>query len=265
MNKNEIVRRFAQEDEDKILMARVLDKLEAAENKNILENTKFLNDRQLIIAENMLANCSQLQYIVFGGFENAKRKILIFLPDYMEVEQASIEGSSLLAYIRADYPPDQTLSHRDFLGSLMGSGIKRETIGDILVGEGSCDIVVLKEILPYLLSNFESVGRVKVQLSVIQESELQVPEEKYKTIKDTVASLRLDSVVATGFAVSREKAAEGIRGGKVSLNSLECIKTDKPVAEGDSISWRGMGKMKLQQIGKQTKKGRTAIVVLKYI
>lgn len=265
MNKNEIVRRFAQEDEDKILMARVLDKLEAAENKNILESTKFLNDRQLVIAENMLASCSRTQYMFFGGFEGAIRKILIFIPDYMEVEEAKREGSSLVAYIRADYPPEQTLSHRDFLGSLMGSGIKRETIGDILVGEGSCDIVIIKEILPYLLSNFESVGRVKVQLSVIQESELQVPEEKYKTIKDTVASLRLDSVVSAGFAVSREKAAEGIKGGKVSLNSLECAKTDKLVAEGDKISWRGMGKIKLQQIGKPTKKGRTAIVVLKYI
>jgi RNA-binding protein YlmH len=265
MNKNELIKKYVQEDEDKILMARVLDKLEAAENKNILERTKFLNDRQLVIAENMLINCSQAQYIFFGGFESAKRKILIFLPDYMEVKEASIEGASLLAYIRADYSPEQTLSHRDFLGSLMGSGIKRETIGDILVGEGSCDIVILKEILPYLLSDFESVGRVKVRLSVIQESELQVPEEKYKTIKDTVASLRLDSVVSTGFAVSREKAAEGIRGGKVSLNSLECAKTDKLVAEGDNISWRGMGKIKLQQIGKQTKKGRTAIVVQKYI
>ena len=87
----------------------------------------------------------------------------------------------------------------------MGCGIKRETIGDILVGENSCDIVIMKEILPFLLSNFDSAGRVKLSVSVIHYDKMIIPESDYKLIKDTVASLRLDSIVSSGFSISREK------------------------------------------------------------
>ncbi|ADY54861.1 RNA-binding S4 domain protein [Syntrophobotulus glycolicus DSM 8271] len=265
MNKNELIKRFVQNQEEKNMLARVLDKLEAAESKNILENTKFLNEREQDLAERMLPECAQFRYLFHGGYESASRKVLVFFPDYMNPEQAFQGEENCLACIRAEYPADNELSHRDFLGSLLGCGIKREAIGDILVGEGSADIVVLKEILPYLLVNFEMVARVKVHVGEITAAELQVPEAKFRLIKDTVASLRLDNIASAGFAVSREKASAGIKGGKVALNSLECTKADKLVSEGEVISWRGMGKIKLQQIGNQTKKGRTAIVVLRYL
>jgi len=92
-----------------------------------------------------------------------------------------------------------------------------------------------------------------------------MPEEKVLLLKDTVASLRLDSVVAAGFNLSRTKAGEYVESGKVMLNSLECDKTDKTVAEGDTLSLRGLGKIKLQEIGGLSKKGRQSIVIKKYV
>lgn len=265
MNKNDIIKKYAQEDEGKLLLARVLDKLEESEQKNIPLSTKFMNEQQRILVERMLSNTGNPRHFFFGGYEGALRTILFFLPDYLEPEQMMEKILNPIALIRAEYSPENTLSHRDFLGSLMGAGIQRETIGDILVGEGNCDMVVLKEILPYLLGNFESVGRVKVSTAAIAPELLIIPEEKFILIKDTVASIRLDNVVSSGFAISRTKAGESVESGRVSVNSLECSKADKLIAEGDTISLRGLGKIKLQQIGHQTKKGRTSIVVKKYI
>ncbi len=265
MDKNEIVRRHTQEAGEKLLLARVLDKLEESEQKNIPKNTKFLNEQERVLVERMMASIGNTSHLFFGGYEGAMRTILIFLPDYMKPEKITEDGICPLAFIQAEYSADNKISHRDFLGSLMGAGIKRETVGDILVGEVSCDIVVLKEVLPYLMANFELVGRVKVKTAIITAELLKVPEEKSVLIKDTVASMRLDNVVTSGFSVSREKAGEYVKAGRVSLNFLECSKADKLVSEGDAISLRGMGKIKLQQIGIQTKKGRTAIVVKKYI
>ena len=143
--------------------------------------------------------------------------------------------------------------------------MKREMIGDILVDGSSCDIIVLKEVLPYLETSFSSAGRTRLDVSVISLDEINVPEARYKIINDTVASLRLDSIVSAGFSISREKAAEAVKAGRVYLNYLECSKSDKQVNEGDCISVRGMGKIILQQICGKTAKGRIRIVIARYI
>ena len=134
--------------------------------------------------------------------------------------------------MRASFFENDKLTHRDFLGSLMGSGIKRETVGDIYVGEGSCDFLVLREILPYVLQNLGSAGRTKLHLEEIELSELLVPQQSVKTVRDTVPSLRLDGIVSSGFSISRGKAADYIAAGKAELNYLPCTKGDKQVARG---------------------------------
>lgn len=265
IHKQEIIKKYARESEEKILLARVLDKLEETAQKNIPESTRFLNERQQTAVERMLNHLGNPRHFYYGGYEEAQRTVLIFLPDYLEPEQMIQGDQCPLAFVRAEYMSEGVLSHRDFLGSLMGAGIKRESIGDILVSEDRCDFVVLKEILPYLLANFESVGRVKVKTAAISAEMLKVPEEKFVLIKDTVASLRLDNVVSAGFMISREKAGDMVKAGRVALNFSECLKADKSIGQSDIISLRGMGKIMLQEIGHQTKKGRTAIIIKKYM
>lgn len=265
MDKNELIKRYASDSEDKLLLAQVLDKLKLMEERNILSYTKFLNEHQKSMVEKLLAGCGHPKHAFIPEYNGAMRTVLAFLPDYMEPGQLYQEDISPISVIRATYSSANEPGHRDFLGSLMGCGIKRETIGDIFVEKSSCDIVIMKEILPFLLSNFESAGRVKLSISLIKYDEMIIPESDYKLIKDTVASLRLDSIVSSGFSISREKAASAINAGLVALRHQECSKADKAVTEGDVISFRGMGKIELLEVGNTSKKGRTFISIKRYI
>ena len=147
----------------------------------------------------------------------------------------------------------------------MGAGVARETVGDICVGKGSCDFFVTREIAPWLLQNFYSAGRTKFRLSEIPLTEASIPEPEIKEIKDTLASLRLDALISSGFRIGRSLASDYVNAGKATINGLPCTKSDKTVSEGDKISVRGLGKIKLQQVNGQTKKGRISVVIHRYV
>ena len=167
--------------------------------------------------------------------------------------------------LRCTYRKEDTLTHRDFLGSLMAQGITREKLGDILVSEGACDLIVSRDIAPYLLQNVTGAGRVKLSVSEIELSGLNVPELKVRGIRDTVSTLRLDAVAASGFSMSRGKAQELISSGRVQLNHRETLKAGTPVAQGDVISARGLGKFEVAEVGGLSKKGRTALLLRRYL
>ena len=157
------------------------------------------------------------------------------------------------------------LSHRDFLGSLMGLGIKREKIGDILVRDDNCSIIVMEDIAEYLSYNLNKVGNSKVTIELKDVDELEVPEPKTKVLNTTVTSLRLDSVSSAGFGISRSKMVEYIKSEKVSLNWDVTSSLTRLVQQGDTISVRGKGRMVVESIGKTTKKGRIGVVLKKLI
>ena len=154
---------------------------------------------------------------------------------------------------------------RDFLGALMGAGIGRETVGDICVGEGRCDFFVTAEIAPYLLQNFTSAGRTKLHLEQIPLAEAAIPEPEIKEIRDTLASLRLDSVISSGFRIGRSLAAQYVTTGKAAIDGLPCEKPDKAVSEGVKTSVRGLGKIKLEKVNGKTKKDRISVVIHRYV
>lgn len=256
------IERIAHTPEDRMLLAKVWDKINAGLRRNIPGNTCFLTPRELEMTRYLFGDLEGLY--AFGGYEGAERKMLVFLPDYLE-ENALYEEDSPLVCLRAKFYEGDCPSHRDFLGALMGAGIAREVLGDICVGKDSCDFFVTAEISPYILQNFTSAGRAKVSLTRIPLSDVSVPEPEVKEIKDTLASLRLDSVVSSGFRIGRSLAAQYISAGKAAINGLPCEKPDKAVAEGDKISLRGMGKIKLKTVGGQTKKGRLSVVIDRYV
>ena len=256
------IERIAHTPEDRMLLAKVWDKINAGLRRNIPGNTCFLTPRELEMTRYLFGDLEGLY--AFGGYEGAERKMLVFLPDYLE-ENALYEEDSPLVCLRAKFYEGDFPSHRDFLGALMGAGIAREVLGDICVGKDSCDFFVTAEISSYILQNFTSAGRAKVSLTRITLSEVSVPEPEVKEIKDTLASLRLDSVISSGFRIGRSLAAQYISAGKAAVNGLPCEKPDKAVTEGDKISLRGMGKIKLKTVGGQTKKGRISVVIDRYV
>ena len=254
--------KIAQNAEDRVLLAKLWDKITAGMRKNIPANTCFLSPREQEMA-NYLFGCPEGLHF-FGGYPDAERKMLVYLPDYLD-EAALYEEDAPCICLRAAFFQGDSPSHRDFLGALMGAGVARETVGDICVGEGSCDFFVTAEIAPYLLQNFTSAGRTKLHLEQIPLTDACIPEPEVKEIKDTLASLRLDSVIASGFRIGRSLAADYVNAGKVSIDGLPCEKPDKTVSEGAKISVRGLGKIKLSQIGGRTKKDRIAVTIQKYV
>ena len=160
MTKTELLNRCARDGEQRLLMGRVLDKLDVTQKRSIPAHTQFLSPGEQAGVEDLLSACGHPRHVMFGGFEGAERKICIFLPDWMEEEDAlsphDPEGPVCL--LEAAFHPDAKLSHRDFLGSLMGLGITREKLGDILVEESRAQLLLLREALPILLSQWESAG-----------------------------------------------------------------------------------------------------------
>ena len=256
------IEKIAKTADDRVLLAKVWDKIQRGMQKNIPASTCFLSLRELEMTKYLFGQAEGLY--AFGGYKDAERQMLVFLPEYLD-ENALFGEDTPLNCLRATFYAGDTPTHRDFLGALMGIGISRETLGDICVGKGCCDFFVTTEIAPYILQNFLSAGRTKVCLQQIPLSEVFVPQPETKEIRDTVSSLRLDSVISSGFRVSRSAAAEYVNAGRVAIDGLPCEKADKIVAEEAKISVRGLGKIQLKSVNGQTKKGRISIVINRYV
>ncbi len=256
------IEKIARTAEDKLLLAKVWDKINAGIQKNIPANSCFLSPRELEMTRYLFGQPDGLY--AFGGYEDAQRKMLVYLPEYLTQEELYGEDSPLVC-LRCSFFQGDSPSHRDFLGALMGAGIGRETLGDICVGQGRCDFFVTREIAPYVLQNFTGAGRTRVHLEAIPVAQAQIPEPEVKEIRDTLASLRLDSVISSGFRIGRSLAAQYVTAGKAAIDGLPCEKPDKMVLEGAKVSVRGLGKICLHRVNGETKKGRISVTIHRYI
>ncbi len=256
------IEKIAQNPEDKLLLSKVWDKINSGIRKNIMASTPFLTPREQELCRYLFGSAEGLLY--FGGYEGAERKMLIYLPDYLD-EATALGDDAPLVCLHGDFYEGDTLSHRDLLGALMGAGIARETVGDILIDGSSCDFLVTAQIAPYILQNLTCAGRTKLRLSPIPLEAIHIPQAQVKEIRDTLASLRLDSVVSSGFRISRVLAAQQITAGKVAIDGLPCEKPDKAVPEGAKISLRGSGKICLAAIGGKSKKDRICVTIHRYV
>lgn len=261
--KTELLNKFAQDPEERVALARVLDQMDRAQTRSIPCSTQFLSPALRAGAEPLLAACGHPRHLFAGGYEGAERTVCVFLPDWQEPEDYDPQED--LAAVEVKFPRDAQLTHRDLLGGLMGTGLTREKVGDILVLEDRAQIVVLKEAAPIVLSQFDQAGRYRLSLREIPLGKLSPAPVQVKIVKDTVATLRLDAVVASGFSLARSKAADLIAGGRVSVNHRECLKGDKAVAEGDVLTCRGLGKCILKTVGGQSRKGRIVIEIERYL
>ena len=256
------IEKIAKTPEDRLLLAKLWDKITAAMRKNIAGQTHFLSPRELELARYLFGEEPGLY--AFGGYEDAERKMLVYLPDYLEKNTLYGEDSPLVCLEGTFFQGDE-LSHRDILGALMGAGIQRETVGDILVEKGRCLFFTTQEMAPYILDNLRSAGRTVLHLNPVPLEGLPLPEPEFQEIRDTVSSLRLDSVISSGFRIGRSLAADYIRSGKAAIDGLPCEKPDKLVSEGSKISVRGLGKVRLYRVNGKTKKDRISITIQKYV
>lgn len=263
INKEMIIKKVSKA-EDKLLVAKVLDKAAKSQRTTDTVNTDFLDPYQRSVVEKALAACADLNYFFTGGYAGAERVILIFRPNFMSFDEEDTI-SLPLKMLDIKLLGRESLTHRDYLGSLMGLGIKREKIGDILVKQDSSSVIVLEELADYISSNLTKVGNIKVSTEIKDISELSEQEVNTKDINTTVASIRLDSIASSGFGMSRSKICEFIRAQKVNLNWEMTDNPAKQLKEGDTISIRGKGRVVLEEVGRTTKKGRISILLKRLV
>ena len=158
-----------------------------------------------------------------------------------------------------------SVNHRDFLGAVMGLGLRREKIGDLIVTESGCDLFVEEEVVDYLLQSELRVKRVPLKGREISLQEFEPPKPVTKEIHITVASMRLDAVLANGFGISRTKAMELIQSGKVKVNYSEKMEKDYLCQEGDLLTCRGKGRFRIGELFGESRKGKQKINIWKYI
>lgn len=267
MNKSEILKNYKKED-DRLLVAKTLDKLEFARTKNKITNTDFLDMYQKNLIQKMLNSIKCNNYVFWGVEEITERTIAIFYPDKFNKEIVEKNCNSIMQIVEIILPSELQgkYTHRDYLGGLMKLGIKREKIGDIIVFSEGAHIIVLNEIIDYVKENISSLTRFsKSRIQIRKIEELHRKEIKTEEIEIIVSSLRLDNIVSELVRTSRNKSEEIIREGRVFVNFENIEKGSKILKEADIITIRGKGRFKLKEVLGNTKKGRIILRVEKYV
>jgi RNA-binding protein YlmH len=247
--------------QERPFVERMLELAERVEERQIPALTDFLDPRQVKIAQSISRTVSDVALFADGGYEGAERQRALFVPSYWWPQEEDFG----LSYLRIKTPGEYVkLEHGDFLGALVGLGLKRGKLGDISLHEGGCDVVVAKDIGDFVRLHLNQVGRAVVHVEAIERADYVVRKVEFLEKSCTVMSLRLDSVAAEAFGLSRTKVVEPIRAGKLQLNWQTVDDPAAAVEEGDVISLRGHGRVKVLEVGGESRKGRTFLKIGKY-
>lgn len=267
MNKEEIISNYKNND-DRLLVSKMLDQIELCSKRNKMQNTDFLDERQRNILQKVLHKMKIENYIIFGGFEEAQRNICIFYSEKWSREIAKKNYDEVMHVIEVILPNELQgkYTHKDYLGGLMKLGLKREKIGDIVVWNEGAHIIVLNEIVSFIEQHLTTLTRFqKAQITVKNIKDIHQCSIQKEEIEIMVSSMRLDNIVSELIKTSRSKSEEIIREQRVFVNYEVVEKLSKNISLGDKITIRGKGKFEIkEQIGK-TKKGKTIIKAEKYM
>lgn len=255
--------------EDSLLLSFVGDRMMKCSSDYMLTSTLFLDVRQQSLVLSKTKVSDDVRVLFFGGFDTAERNVLVFIPYYLEVSDFDSlkdyltenpeENPLTVLHLKKD--SFSTVSHRDYLGALMGLGIKREMIGDIVVTKDGADIIVMKSVAEYIKAELKSVGRASVSIKEVRFDEISdmVANVHEETIN--VSSMRIDNIISACFRLSRSESADAVLSGNIYVNSLQILKCDKKINIGDKIVYRSKGKVVLKEISGISKKGRNFIKI----
>lgn len=242
------------------MTARLLDLAEAVERGRPFAAGPFMPPFAAQIGATIAAHAKTVTALDWGGYHGAERVRIAFKSaDYDGPVDFGITALSVTWDARY-----RLIGHRDILGALLGLGIDRSVLGDILMQSSGAQILADRDIAPWLKQNFLKAAMVPVHVEEIPETDITPPAEEVKEVRTTVASLRLDAVGAAGFGVSRTKMAAAIDAQRVQVNWQTARSSSRTVEAGDVISIRGRGRIELKEITGMSRKGRTGILIKKY-
>lgn len=261
MSDREKILRYYKNSGQEEAVAKLLDLAEGAVKTRKYRVSEFLDPAAFAAAETIAAQYDNIRLAESGGYEGAERKKAAFVHhDFMGTENFDITA------VRFSWDNRyHELSHRDVLGSIMGSGIKRDVIGDILMRRDHCIVLTSPTIANYLLTSVATIGAAQVSANEMDLDEIPPREQKVKEIRTTVASMRLDVIAAAGFGTSRSKMANEIDVDKVKVNWKDVKSSSQAIKEGDIISLRGRGRVEVAEVRGTTKKGRINLVLRRFI
>ena len=261
MADREKIIRFYRGTEGEETAVKLVDAAEAVNKTRKFRTSDFLDPYGCEIAETVAASYEDIKVDFNGGYVGAERQCACFVH-----EDFAGTPAFDIAVVKAEWNDKFCrLSHRDVLGALMGLGIKREQLGDLLVSMGMVKIICTGKMAGYIVQNLTQIGSAHVSCAMDSLDTIAPREERCKEITSTVASLRIDSVAAAGFGSSRSKMAANIDTDKLKLNWQSVKSASQAVKQGDVISIRGRGRMEVAEIRGTTKKGRTVVVLKRYI
>ncbi|MBQ8577947.1 MAG: hypothetical protein IJ449_08335 [Clostridia bacterium] len=273
---------LARTEEERLLLSRVGDLCEKAGYDTAATDFYNLGEQYLIRA--YLSQCGLREnenWLFWGGYPHAERQILMLFPEYltdvarMDTETPmresllsaalSEDGITALSVCGSGY---RVLSHRDYLGSLLALGVERSVIGDIAVTDDRSAVVFVRgAISEYLSANLERIGNDKVHIRILsKEDAVNTPDcRRYETLSDTVASLRLDGIVAAACNLPREKAKQLVSSDMVEVDFRPANAPDTELVPGQILSVRGHGRFIFDATDGASKKGRIRIRLRKLI
>ncbi len=247
--------------ENKEEISRVIDKAEQAIKTWEVVLTDFLSPPVLAEVQSIFSKLTEVDVLTWGGYPQAERqRVGISRPD-IPLEQSQIELAAL--DIAGNFLFDPA-THRDFLGSILGTGIVRDKVGDIIVlGERGAQVIVVPEMVDFLTTSLTQVRSVSVKTQAIELSELKIRPPKKKEMTTVEASMRLDAIASAGFGMSRSKMADAIAAKDVRVNWKEVTQASYNVKSGDLISVRGKGRLEVGEVS-ITKKQRYRVELVRY-
>jgi RNA-binding protein YlmH len=187
-----------------------------------------------------------------GGWEGAEREQVCFHPGWAEAEFTAvwveIRWAAKFAHVE----------HRDLLGSLLGLGMDRSFFGDLIALEDRAYLLALPEVAARLPMEWTQAGSAALKVTLLTDAP-QFEPPRGETLRDTVASLRLDCILSGGLRTSRSKAAEMIRAGLVAVDHMPEERTDRVLEAGALLSIRGFGRIRVREVGSPTRKDRLPV------
>ncbi len=263
INRSEVLKNVVDNDE-KVEIAKIYDKYLLAFKNYEITYSDFLNPALLVKVYNIFKYDNDVDIKIQGGFKTSERNIVVFINKNLY----EMDYNLPLSFCKISYNKkySKILQHKDFLGAIIGIGIKREKLGDINLFDEYAIVTVYKDITSYITNNLEYVGKTKVCIAEVTlddcENIMQQKEKKEKVI--TVSSLRIDTVISTIFNLSRSNASKIINSEKVFLNWSVCSTVSKEIAEGDIVTVRGYGRVQISNSKGRSKKGKEILNIILY-
>ncbi|XP_012092736.1 putative RNA-binding protein YlmH isoform X2 [Jatropha curcas] len=239
----------------------ILDMAKRASSRREVLHTDFLTPPTLKESIRLLEKLADIKVVAQGGYPQAERcRLSVGHPDTLTNDPDIIAALSITGNFAF-----QTCSHGDFLGAILGAGISREKVGDIILqGDKGAQILLVPELVDFIMSSLDKVSNVSVSCARIPLLALEYEPPRTNTFKTVETSLRVDALASAGFKISRSKLVDLISNKDVRVNWTTITKNNTTLKTGDIVSVSGKGRLKIGEIN-STKKGKFAVELIRFL